>query len=64
MLRLAPGAELRQVAADLLALGELSHFEVSSPSLHEVFVGVARSAANRASDEATLIHDVKDAQHE
>jgi hypothetical protein len=45
MLRLAPGTELRQLAADLLAVGELIHFEVSSPTLHEVFVDLARSGA-------------------
>jgi ABC-2 type transport system ATP-binding protein len=41
-LRLAPGADPQQVLATLASRGPLQLFEVTRPSLHDIFVRIAR----------------------
>jgi ABC-2 type transport system ATP-binding protein len=40
-LRLAPGADPQAVLAALMARGQVRHFEVAHPSLHDIFVRIA-----------------------
>lgn len=41
-LRLAPGAEPQALLARLVARGGVQHFEVARPTLHDIFVRIAR----------------------
>lgn len=41
-LRLEPGVEPRQVLAALMEQGDVYHFELAQPSLHDIFVRIAR----------------------
>lgn len=41
-LRLAPGADPQRVLAELMKRGPVVHFELTRPSLHEIFVRIAR----------------------
>jgi ABC-2 type transport system ATP-binding protein len=41
-LRLSPGADPQGVLAALMARGRVLHFEVARPSLHDIFVRIAR----------------------
>ena len=43
-LHLAPGADPQQVLARLMERGKVGHFELSRPTLHDVFVRIARPA--------------------
>jgi ABC-2 type transport system ATP-binding protein len=40
-LRLAPGADVQQLVPLLLSRGQLRHFEVARPTLHDIFVRIA-----------------------
>jgi ABC-2 type transport system ATP-binding protein len=44
-LRLAPGGNSQEVLAALVERGALLHFEVSRPSLHDIFIRIARPDA-------------------
>ena len=41
-LRMSPGADPQQILRQLMALGALEHFELARPSLHDIFVRIAR----------------------
>ena len=41
-LRMSPGADSQQILRQLMALGSLEHFEIARPSLHDIFVRIAR----------------------
>jgi ABC-2 type transport system ATP-binding protein len=44
-LRLAPGADAQQLLAELMRRGRVVHFEFARPSLHDIFVRIARPEA-------------------
>jgi ABC-2 type transport system ATP-binding protein len=48
-LRIANGADPQQVLAALMRLGSVRHFELARPSLHDIFVRIARPEAQEAS---------------
>ncbi len=50
-LRLAEGADTQDVLTQLIQRGRVAHFEVTQPSLHDIFVRIARPAPE---EEATL----------
>lgn len=41
-LRMSPGAETQDVLAQLMRAGRVTHFELTRPSLHDIFVRIAR----------------------
>jgi ABC-2 type transport system ATP-binding protein len=41
-LRIGPGADTQDILAALTKLGRVAHFEVAKPSLHDIFVRIAR----------------------
>jgi ABC-2 type transport system ATP-binding protein len=41
-LRLAPGVDTQEILAALLHRGRVRHFEISRPTLHDIFVRIAR----------------------
>jgi ABC-2 type transport system ATP-binding protein len=41
-LRMSPGADPQKLLRQLMALGSLEHFEIARPSLHDIFVRIAR----------------------
>jgi ABC-2 type transport system ATP-binding protein len=43
-LRLSPGADTQEVLEALMAKGRVTHFELTSPTLHDIFVRIARPA--------------------
>jgi ABC-2 type transport system ATP-binding protein len=43
-LRMSPGADSQKILRQLMALGSLEHFEIARPSLHDIFVRIARPA--------------------
>jgi ABC-2 type transport system ATP-binding protein len=43
-LRLEPGADSQQLLAALMARGQVRHFELARPSLHDIFVRIAAPA--------------------
>jgi len=43
-LRTAPDADRQNILAQLMALGNVEHFEVASPSLHDIFLRIAGPA--------------------
>lgn len=48
-LRLAPGADTQEILAHLMQRGRVRHFEISRPTLHDIFVRIARpEETNRA----------------
>jgi ABC-2 type transport system ATP-binding protein len=49
-LRLGPGADSQQVLARLMERGKVAHYELTRPTLHDIFVRIARptTAANGA----------------
>jgi ABC-2 type transport system ATP-binding protein len=47
-LRLAPGADAQQVLAALVSRGTVRQFELGRPSLHDIFVRIARPAPEEA----------------
>ena len=47
-LRVAPDAEPQAILKALLTRGEVHHFEVAHPSLHEIFVRIARPEPERS----------------
>lgn len=47
-LQLASGTDPQQVLAGLLQRGRVRHFELARPSLHEIFVRIARPTAEEA----------------
>ena len=40
-LRMAQGADTQQILRELMAAGEVEHFELARPSLHDIFVRIA-----------------------
>jgi ABC-2 type transport system ATP-binding protein len=46
-LRMAPHADSQQILRQLIALGPVEHFEVARPSLHDIFVRIAKPAPHR-----------------
>ncbi len=43
-LRMSPGADSQQILHQLMGLGPVEHFEIAQPSLHDIFVRIARPA--------------------
>jgi ABC-2 type transport system ATP-binding protein len=41
-LRMTPGADSQKILRQLMALGALEHFEIARPSLHDIFIRIAR----------------------
>jgi ABC-2 type transport system ATP-binding protein len=55
-LRLEQGTDPQQVLADLMGLGRVLHFELTRPSLHEIFVRIAGPGAEAADTTETQGH--------
>lgn len=51
-LRLAPGADAQQILAELMRRGRVRHFEQIRPSLHDIFVRIARPESHANEDKA------------
>ncbi len=49
-LRMAPGADPQNILRQLMALGSLEHFELARPSLHDIFVRIARPEPDEMKD--------------
>jgi ABC-2 type transport system ATP-binding protein len=49
-LRIAGGTDTQQVLASLVQLGTVQHFELARPSLHDIFVRIARPEAKETTD--------------
>ncbi len=49
-LRIAPGTDTQTILAELMQRGRVSHFELTHPTLHDVFVRIARPEPEKASD--------------
>jgi ABC-2 type transport system ATP-binding protein len=47
-LQLGPGADPQRILAGLMSRGTVRHFEVARPSLHEIFVRIARPESEGA----------------
>ena len=47
-LRLSPGGDAQAVLAELMRRGTVRHFELARPSLHEIFVRIARPGEEHA----------------
>jgi ABC-2 type transport system ATP-binding protein len=45
-LRLAPGADTQEILAHLIERGRVRHFEIGRPTLHDIFVRIARPEEN------------------
>jgi ABC-2 type transport system ATP-binding protein len=43
-LRMAPGADPQDILRQLISRGSIAHFEIARPSLHDIFVRIARPA--------------------
>jgi ABC-2 type transport system ATP-binding protein len=56
-LRLEQGADPQQVLGALMAHGKVLHFELTRPSLHEIFVRIAGPEANGIEDRGLRIAD-------
>ena len=41
-LRMSPGTDSQQLLAELMQRGKVTHFELTRPSLHDIFVRIAR----------------------
>jgi ABC-2 type transport system ATP-binding protein len=46
-LRLAPGTDSQELLARLMARGRVRHFELARPTLHDIFVRIARPDPNK-----------------
>lgn len=49
-LRLAPKADTQEILADLMRRGRVRHFEIRRPTLHDIFVRIARPDAAAESE--------------
>ena len=47
-LRMSPGTDTQDLLAQLMRVGRVTHFELTRPSLHDIFVRIARPAAEDA----------------
>ncbi|MBU0718328.1 MAG: ATP-binding cassette domain-containing protein [Planctomycetes bacterium] len=59
-LRMVPGADSQQILSELMQRGQVAHFELARPSLHDIFVRIAgpeaQAAAAAASHTEELVH--------
>lgn len=51
-LRIGPNTDTQQVLSALMALGRVAHFEIAKPSLHDIFVRIARPEPDDLADAA------------
>jgi ABC-2 type transport system ATP-binding protein len=51
-LRMTPEADPQQILRQLMALGRVEHFEVARPSLHDIFVRIAKPAPHEMKEPA------------
>lgn len=49
-LRVAPGADTQRVLAELMQHGRVTHFELTHPTLHDIFVRIASPEAEHSID--------------
>lgn len=54
-LRMSPGADPQMILRQLLELGTLEHFELARPSLHDIFVRIARPDAQETDQESAHV---------
>jgi ABC-2 type transport system ATP-binding protein len=55
-LRLAPGTDSQELLARLMQRGRVRHFELARPTLHDIFVRIARPEQSRASAPEEAAH--------
>ena len=58
-LRMSPGANPEQLLAELMRRGRVTHFELTRPSLHDIFVRIARPEredATTGNEKARSVH--------
>jgi ABC-2 type transport system ATP-binding protein len=53
-LRMSSGVDSQSVLAELMRRGRVAHFERTRPSLHDIFVRIARPAAEDAASASTV----------
>jgi ABC-2 type transport system ATP-binding protein len=51
-LRLEPGADAQAVLRELLGRGQVEHFEIARPSLHDIFIRIAGDGAKEPREDA------------
>ena len=54
-LRMSPGADPQKILRQLLELGPLEHFELARPSLHDIFVRIARPDTQETDQESAHV---------
>ena len=52
-LRIGPGADTQDVLRALMQRGRVAHFELARPSLHDIFVRIARPETAEADSNPT-----------
>jgi ABC-2 type transport system ATP-binding protein len=52
-LRIGPGADTQDVLRALIERGRVAHFELARPSLHDIFVRIARPETAEADSNTT-----------
>jgi ABC-2 type transport system ATP-binding protein len=55
-LRMTPNADTQALLADLMKRGRVTHFEVTQPSLHDIFVRIARPGAETTEFKGKAAH--------
>jgi ABC-2 type transport system ATP-binding protein len=60
-LRIAPGADTQDILTQLMRRGRVTHFELTKPSLHDIFVRIARPAPQDAESAARTVGEVASA---
>lgn len=53
-LRISPGADSQEVLGELMRAGRVAHFELARPSLHDIFVRIARPNVEDAKASSAL----------
>jgi ABC-2 type transport system ATP-binding protein len=51
-LRMAPDADTQEILRELASRGRVRHFELTTPSLHDIFIRIAGPDARQAAEES------------
>jgi ABC-2 type transport system ATP-binding protein len=55
-LRLVPGTDTQELLGRLIQRGRVRHFEVARPTLHDIFVRIARPEADQVAPQEEAVH--------